>query len=181
VGDDKWRGADIYPIGDKLFSERFSQILNTFWINSIAPFAVTGNFSIEDPSSIPGGSSRYIYQNVTGTMTPDYMVMKCNDAWLAVLIIASVFMLFTSLAAVVLVHLRHGPDILNRTSIFVKDHAYGHLDVPTVSGGHAHDQSQTPKADGFHERNVDLEDEHRIAPLRSATGGRVSTYSLRRA
>lgn len=41
----RWRGADIYPVADQLFSERFSQLWNTWWLSMIAPFAVTGNFS----------------------------------------------------------------------------------------------------------------------------------------
>jgi hypothetical protein len=79
----RWRGADIYPIGHQLFSHRFSQLWNSWWLSMIAPLAVTGYFS--GPSTNTA-LNRYNIKNVTGTMTPDSLELHCHRGWFTVLI-----------------------------------------------------------------------------------------------
>jgi len=121
---DQWRGEDIYLIGDEAFSQRFTQLLNTFWISSVAPPAVSGSFEMADKATINGGWFNYTYNNVTGSMTPDYMQLKCNKGWFAALVIASVVLLISSIMAAVLEALRRGPDLLDRIGVLLRDNPY---------------------------------------------------------
>jgi hypothetical protein len=122
------RGADIYPIGDAVFSQRFSQLLNTFWISSIAPDGVLGYFNV---SADGQSASGYAALNVTGEVTPDYLVLECRRGWLAILVIASMTMLFAATATAILGLLRRGPDILDRASLILRDNPY--VNVPAAS------------------------------------------------
>lgn len=143
VGGEAWPGAAIWPVGDVVFSQRFTQLLNTYWIVSIAPFSVTGNFVLEESTN----SSRYVtytYRNVTGTMTPDHLVLHCNRAWLSVLVIASTVMLIAGVAAAILTTLRKGPDILDRTTSLLRDNPYA-LVGHTASMEDALDQARRLK------------------------------------
>ncbi|KAL0933331.1 uncharacterized protein CTRU02_212294 [Colletotrichum truncatum] len=124
-----WRGEEIYPIGDVLFSERFSQLLNTFWLSSIAPENITGNFNFGAPDYTLAYETalNFIRQNVTGTRTPDVLVMQVNKSWLAVLFIASVVMLASGIAASVLNLFRRGPDILDHPTGLLRDNPHVHM------------------------------------------------------
>ncbi|KAK2777421.1 hypothetical protein CKAH01_12106 [Colletotrichum kahawae] len=46
-GISSWNGTDIFPIRDRVFSQRFSQLLNTFWLASVASYNITGNFRFQ--------------------------------------------------------------------------------------------------------------------------------------
>jgi hypothetical protein len=109
-------GDVIWPIGDTLFSHRFSQLLNAWWIANIAPFAIAGNFL---PLDTPQPS--YRYQNISGNMTPDTLVLHCQHTWLIVLVIASLTMLFAGILAAALGALRKGPDILDYSASLLRD------------------------------------------------------------
>jgi len=122
------RGADIYPIGDTVFSQRFSQLLNTFWISSIAPTGVTGVFNV---SADGKASTDYAALNVTGVVTPDHLVLECRRGWLAVLVVASMIMLFAAIAAAILGLLLRGPEILDRASLVLRDNPF--VNVPAAS------------------------------------------------
>ncbi|KAG9199172.1 hypothetical protein G6514_009001 [Epicoccum nigrum] len=112
-----WRGADIYPIGASVFSERFAQLWNTWWLSNIAPEAAMG----ENERKFNGYTWNYNVVNTTGTMTPDFMQLRCNKGWLAALIIASVVMLGASIANIIVGLLQTRPDILYRVSVLVRD------------------------------------------------------------
>lgn len=125
-----FKGANIYPIGDALFSQRFSQLLNTYWIASLSPFGVTGEF--EDEVKDAGqpydlGQLMPIAQNVNGTLTPDYLVLECHTGWLAVLVIASSVMFLCGIAAAVLGALRKGPWVLDNSTSLLRDNHYASI------------------------------------------------------
>jgi hypothetical protein len=121
--ENMWRGAPIYSIGDRLFSQQFSQLLNTFCTSSVVPFAVTGNFSTEGPvnGTLPSQLSTYSYRNTSGTMTPDFLQLNYHRGWLITLIVTSLVMLCASIRVAVLGLLRRGSDILDRTTSLLKD------------------------------------------------------------
>jgi hypothetical protein len=118
-----WRGSDIYPIGDVLFSRRFTQLINTFWIASIAPFAAGGGLTFN--SSVAAGapwdpiSTGPRVATIQGTVTPDVLVMRPDTAWLAVLLTSAAVMLAAAVAAAVLGAMREGPDVLDRATSFL--------------------------------------------------------------
>jgi hypothetical protein len=107
-------GRVIWPIGDTLFSQRFSQLLNAWWIANIAPFAVTGNFA-------SSRTSDYQIRTVSGNFIPDIRVLHCNRTWFIVLIVASSAMLIADILAAVFGTLRKGPDILDNPSSLLRD------------------------------------------------------------
>ncbi|KAH6686387.1 hypothetical protein F5X68DRAFT_15643 [Plectosphaerella plurivora] len=122
TGDSTWRGADIYPIGDALFSYRFSQLLNTFWIVSIAPFAASSGLTFNATLAaatewVPLMTPRVA--NAVGTMTPDILVMRPHTAWLVVLLVSAAVMTAAAVAGATLGALREGPDVLERATSFL--------------------------------------------------------------
>jgi hypothetical protein len=127
-GTGNFKGANIYPIGDAVFSQRFSQLLNTYWIASLSPFGVTGDFNdlVKDAGQPRGmtGDVMPIALNVNGTLTPDHLVLECHLGWLAVLIIASSVMFLAGAAAAVLGALRKGPLILDYSTSLLRDNRY---------------------------------------------------------
>lgn len=124
-----------------MFSQRFSQLLNTFWISSIAPTGVTGYFNI---SADGHSSSGYAALTVTGEATPDHLVLECRRGWLAILVIASMTMLFAATATAILGLLRRGPEILDRASLILRDNPYANV-PPASSMENGHEQARRLK------------------------------------
>ncbi|TIC94253.1 hypothetical protein CH35J_009822 [Colletotrichum higginsianum] len=124
-GISSWNGTDMSSIGDVVFSQRFSQLLNTFWLASVASRNVTGAFNFHD--EFDDGTYRIITQKATGTRTPDLLVMRVNGAWLSVLFVASVTMLAAGISAAILGCLRRGPDVLDYSTFFFRDSPYVHM------------------------------------------------------
>ncbi|KAK6213269.1 hypothetical protein QIS74_09271 [Colletotrichum tabaci] len=124
-GISSWNGSDMSSIGDVVFSQRFSQLLNTFWLASVASRNVTGAFNFHD--EFDDGTYRIITQKATGTRTPDLLVMRVNGAWLSVLFVASVTMLAAGISAAILGCLRRGPDVLDYSTFFFRDSPYVHM------------------------------------------------------
>ncbi|KAH0437334.1 hypothetical protein CcaCcLH18_03896 [Colletotrichum camelliae] len=47
VGISSWNGTDVYPIGEVAYSQRLSQLLNTFWLTSVASHNITGIWALQ--------------------------------------------------------------------------------------------------------------------------------------
>ncbi|KAF4812278.1 hypothetical protein CGCSCA5_v009147 [Colletotrichum siamense] len=118
IGD--WNGTDIYEVGDAVFSQRLSQLLNTFWLSSVASLNISGNFNFQTHMMLLEVENT-IVQNVTGTKTPDQLVMRVNGLWISILFISSAVMLASGVAASVFGCLRRGPDVLDRAIFFLRD------------------------------------------------------------
>ncbi|OCT49076.1 hypothetical protein CLCR_04659 [Cladophialophora carrionii] len=104
----------LWKLGDELISQRFTQLFNTYWIDSIAPAPVSGNFSLE--FSELGTTQQYNTDSTLGTITTSQRVIKCDYKWLAILLVCSLVLFVIGLATVVLTALRRGPDVLDRFS-----------------------------------------------------------------
>ncbi|KAK1657245.1 hypothetical protein BDP55DRAFT_761980 [Colletotrichum godetiae] len=122
-GIGSWNGTDIYQVGDEVVSQRFSQLLNTFWLASVASRNITGNFNFRAQTLNPGIESTLI-QNITGTRTPDELVMRVNEIWISILFITSAIMLASGIAASIFSCLRRGPDVLDRATFFLRDNPH---------------------------------------------------------
>ncbi|KAF3812111.1 hypothetical protein GCG54_00009795 [Colletotrichum gloeosporioides] len=138
-GISSWDGTDIYPVGDRVFSQRFSQLLNTFWLASVASHNITGNFHFQSngETSLP---APIITQNITGTRTPDFLVMRVNDGWMLTLFVASTAMLISGVIAAVLGSMRRGPDVLDHPTFFSRDSPY--VNVSPCYSGSVEDASE---------------------------------------
>ncbi|KAF4909197.1 hypothetical protein CGCF415_v006057 [Colletotrichum fructicola] len=139
AGISSWDGTDIYPVGGRVFSQRFSQLLNTFWLASVASYNITGNFPFQSDigTTLPGP---IITQNITGTRTPDFLVMRVNDGWMLTLFVASTAMLISGVIAAVLGSMRRGPDVLDHPTFFSRDSPY--VNVSPCYSGSVEDASE---------------------------------------
>lgn len=107
----------LWKLGDGPISKRMSQLLNTYWVASIAPQAVAGNFVLANTTT-------YNRDSVIGTITTSETVLKCNNAWLAIMFICSLVLFISGMATIVLAAYRRGPDILDRFSSLLRDNPY---------------------------------------------------------
>ncbi|KAF4976735.1 hypothetical protein FZEAL_6650 [Fusarium zealandicum] len=123
-----WRGEEIWPVGDALFSTRFTQLLNSFWLAQIAPFAPMGRVNISTSNELKKELQTLDWRSVNGTRTPDIVVLRAEKPWLATLIIASLVMLSAALAAAILNVWRRGPDILDYATSMMRDNPYVNVD-----------------------------------------------------
>lgn len=113
-------------VGDALFSQRLTQLMNTYWIDSVAPFAITGNFSLNPVDNQYGTLNEYNTDSTIGTAETRMDVIKCNYAWLATLVISSITLFACGVASAVLSMRRSGPDILDRFSTSLRDNPHVH-------------------------------------------------------
>ena len=113
--------SSIATLPDATFSQRFSQLINTFWINSIAP-AVIIRHTGPTLARIPLEGIRSIKN--TGYIETEHTVLHCNLTWLAVLLSASLTLFLVGLAGAVLSSLRRGPDIIDSFTGHLRDDRY---------------------------------------------------------
>lgn len=114
----------IYVQGDEMISQRLTQLINTYWIASIAPYSITGNFTLPSPDS--GSSFDYNTDSYIGSVRSQQLIITCNNAWLAILLISSLVMLLCGIAGIILDMLRQGPDILDHFGALLRDAPYVH-------------------------------------------------------
>ena len=115
--------VDLADVGDDLFSQRFTQLLNTFWIAGIAPFAVTGNFTKNNTSAL----AAYGVQSANSLTESGQTILHCDIAWLVVLIVTSGVAFLAGLATAVFSAFRKGPDILSHFAIALRDNEYAQV------------------------------------------------------
>ena len=113
----------IWTVGDDLVSQRFAQLVNTYWINTIGPLIVSGNFTnlTQDSSSL---LQNFNTDSSIGSIETEVDVIMCSKAWLAILLISSLVLMLSAIAAAVFTIFRRGPDILDRFSSLLRDNSY---------------------------------------------------------
>ncbi|KAI8946670.1 hypothetical protein F4801DRAFT_596325 [Xylaria longipes] len=107
-------------VGDALFSQRMTQLMNTYWLDSVAPFAIIGNFTLHTGYDIYKRNS-YNTDSTIGTAETQVNVIKCNYAWLAILVVSSITIFSCGVASAILSIKRLGPDVLDRFSTILRD------------------------------------------------------------
>jgi hypothetical protein len=120
-------------ISDQLMSQRLGQILNTYWIDSIAPFAVSGNFTMPAKSTTSYNSATYNVNSSIATTETYVTVITCDTLWFAALILISTVLLLIGIAAGVLNMRRRGPNILDSFSALIRDSVYCLPELPNGS------------------------------------------------
>jgi hypothetical protein len=122
----------IWQQGDDLVSRRMTQLINTYWLNSIAPYSHTGNFS--GPVNSTQLAYRYNTDSMMGTIETRQVVIKVNMEWMVILLVTAAVMLFCGIYTVVMTMRRRGPDILDnftallRNNPYVRDPGYSSMD-----------------------------------------------------
>jgi hypothetical protein len=123
IGSD--RAVDLSHIGDDTYSERLSQLLNTYWLSSAAPFAVLGNFQQQSQNLL---SATYSTADSTaGSSTTGHLVFRCVKPWLILLYLSSGVMLLAGIACTVLNALRRGPDVLDTFVLALRDNEFARI------------------------------------------------------
>lgn len=112
----------IYEQGDNLISQRLTQLINTYWINSIAPYSIPGNFTLPSPDS--SSSFGYNTDTALGSVQIQTEVITCHYTWLTVLLVSSRILLLCGIAGTILDMLCRGPDILNHFTALRRDNPY---------------------------------------------------------
>jgi hypothetical protein len=127
----------IADLGDIVFSQRFAQLLNTYWLAIAAPFSVTGNFTAQNNVSLAlekGGSG--LARNTTAQLQTVETVLVCHTVWLVVLLIGSLVMLLAGIATTTLNLKRKGPEILDSFASMLRDSPHVHVETgPSTEDG----------------------------------------------
>ena len=107
----------LWQVGNEAFSRRMTQLINTYWINSIAPYAISGNFTLNSSNSI---YDSYNIDSDLATHFEPFTAIECNYVWLAMLLIASRILFIAAVTSVILSLSRRGPDILDSFSSILR-------------------------------------------------------------
>ena len=116
--------VSIWEQGDELVSQRMTQLINTYWVNSIAPYSLTGNFSL--PSTTSNLAFGYNTDSFMGTTETTEIVIRCNTEWMAILLIASAVMFACGIYSTVMGMRRRGPEILDSFTSLLRDNPNVH-------------------------------------------------------
>lgn len=130
--------AIIADAGDKVLSQRFAQLLNTYWLAGIAPFAIAGEFEPQPHYNPESGINvtDYTTTNTTAVFQTTETVLVCNKPWLVVLLISSLVMCAAGATTVALSLLRKGPEVLDSFASTLRDSPYVHMDTgPSTEDG----------------------------------------------
>jgi len=119
------RAVDLSNIGDDTYSERLSQLLNTYWLSSAAPFAVLGNFTQQSQNLLLAPYSTA--DSTVGSSTTGHLVFRCVKPWLILLYLSSGVMLLAGIACTVLNALRRGPDVLDTFVLALRDNEFARI------------------------------------------------------
>ena len=118
-------------------STRLTQLLNSYYLGSIVPLAIQGDYSTQD-----WAGQDYSFRNATGQLISPQTIFVCNQAWLTILLISSLAMMFCGIASIVFSIHRRGPDILDHFYSFTGDNPYVTAKVP-LGGSNMHGMDRT--------------------------------------
>lgn len=131
----------LADVGEALFALRFAQLLNSYWMIGIAPFATTGALI-----KFPRNSTNLTESNPIGdysTLSAEAKLQKtqkvliCSRPWLILLIVSSLTMAAAGVATTIFNLLRRGPEFLDSFTSVLRDSPY----VPTETGPSTEDGS----------------------------------------
>jgi hypothetical protein len=113
----------LWTVGEELISQRFTQLLNTYWIDSIGPLIIGGSFTnLTKDSNIL--LQNFNTDSFVGSLVTEVEVIKCNSSWLGILLVSSIMLLLNAVGIAVVTRLRRGPDILDRFSSLLRDNRF---------------------------------------------------------
>lgn len=127
----------LADVGEALFALRFAQLLNSYWIVGIAPYAVTGDLiETARPLNESRTSTGYFTTNTEAQLQTTEIVLMCNTPWLIVLVVSSIAMLAAGVAMTILNLFRHGPEVLDSFSSSLRDSPFVQRDTgPSTEDG----------------------------------------------
>jgi hypothetical protein len=111
--------ADLVNLSSHIFSRRFTQLMNTYWLAVTAPVSVSGAFTVPYPGDGHGDVS-----NTTSEWRTTKDVLDYDTTWLAVLMASSLVMLAAGIATVALNLVRRGPEVLDSFTSMLRENQY---------------------------------------------------------
>ncbi|KAJ4021197.1 hypothetical protein NW752_004204 [Fusarium irregulare] len=127
---------DDQSTSSKQLSKRLTTAFNTFWDATLNPLGHT-NVSFGTP---PSDVTQYedlitkpLMNSTVGTMTETFEVYRASQLWLAILLIATMFLQILAILGIILEAIIVGPEILGFASSLTRDNRY----VPVPPGNSA--------------------------------------------
>jgi len=122
-------------LDNTVFSYRFAQLLNTYYLASTSLYSVTGNLTGVPLNHVQYSEGHGFAVNTTAQLQTTEIVLAYNAAWLIVLITGSLVMLAAGIATTLLNFIRRGPDILDSFTGMLRDNPHIHADTgPSTEG-----------------------------------------------
>jgi hypothetical protein len=106
--------ANLSKLSNHDLGIRIGQILNTYYLDGLEPFSMTGNLT-----SVPTAMIA-----VNGTLVTQSLQYVCNWPVLGLLLFSVIAMLLAAISAIVFNHLAVGPDIFGYCSTLARDNPY---------------------------------------------------------
>jgi hypothetical protein len=127
----------IADVGEALFALRFAQLLNSYWMVGIAPYAIPGGLIVSvNRTSYEEIGSEYDVSRSEAQLQTTETVLICSRPWLIVLIISSLTMSAAGVATTIFNLLRKGPEILDSFTSSLRDSPFVHRDTgPSTEDG----------------------------------------------
>ncbi|KAL4922418.1 hypothetical protein BDW62DRAFT_197093 [Aspergillus aurantiobrunneus] len=113
-------------------SKRLTTTFNTFWQVSLAPFTIS-SVSRFDPVNLTQVSEGFVptFNGTTGTTSRGIKVYRTNPAWVAVFLVATIFLQLSAFAGLLMRSVTVAPDILGSVSSLTRDNPH----FPLPAGG----------------------------------------------
>lgn len=121
-------------VGDLLFSQRLTQLLNTYWLTSAEPFQMVTGIDLE---MVESGESTVPLPTTMGTTYVEKIVLRCHIPYMAVLLVISIALFGMGMATAYLDATRKGPDVLDDFVNSLRHNPYVHVDKlgPSMEDG----------------------------------------------
>ncbi|PGH34620.1 hypothetical protein GX50_02510 [[Emmonsia] crescens] len=119
-------GMKLYNLDKAVFSQRLTQVLNTYYMASLFPSAMVGGLDTKLPEyTIRMYTEDPFKRSTMGTVTSlKHHIYATNPAWLTTFLITSAVMLFAAIASSLLAFFTHIPDVLGYASSLTRDSAH---------------------------------------------------------
>ncbi|GIZ43006.1 hypothetical protein CKM354_000625200 [Cercospora kikuchii] len=122
----------IGEIGPELFSQRFSQLINMYWLVTIAPYAVGGNLSWPSEKKRSSGlavmisdaTPQYGIRATVSSVETFQLILRCHRLWLVILISLSCLLICAGFVSAYLDSCRTGPIVLDDFVSSLRDNPY---------------------------------------------------------
>lgn len=123
----------ITEVGDRLFSWRLSQLMNTYWLASVEPFSVISGIDLdairnEEANPLPSAQ---------GHLYVERTVLRCHTPYFVVLLVISLGLCGVGMVTAYLDATRRGPDVLDDFVNSLRHNPYVHVDTlgPSMQDG----------------------------------------------
>lgn len=132
--------APIHEIGSELFSTRLTQLLNTYWMASVAPYTLLSGVEYypdaNDPTILHSTRGDGSLATSQGSFYIETMILRVHKVYLAILLTVSILLFLAGLLTAYLDATRKGPDVLDDFVNSLRHSPYVHVEQgPSMEDG----------------------------------------------